>query len=59
MIFLDSTVLIDYFNGVENWQVNKLDSILGKEVISIGDLLLLKYYKVSKMIMIIKRPKQY
>jgi predicted nucleic acid-binding protein len=40
MIFLDSTVLIDYFNGVENWQVRKLDSILGMEVIVIGDYVL-------------------
>jgi len=37
LIFLDSTVLIDYFNGKDNWQVEKLDAILGKEIVVIGD----------------------
>lgn len=40
MIFLDSTVLIDYFNGKSNWQVEKLESILGQELIVIGDYVL-------------------
>ncbi|HED37364.1 MAG TPA: PIN domain nuclease [Ignavibacteria bacterium] len=40
MIFLDSTVLIDYFNGENNWQVEVLDSILGKELVVIGDYVL-------------------
>lgn len=40
MIFLDSTVLIDYFNGEKNWQVDVLDSILGKELVVIGDYVL-------------------
>lgn len=40
MIFLDSTVLIDYFNGIDNWQVNRLDSILGKQIVLIGDYVL-------------------
>lgn len=40
MIFLDSTVLIDYFNGEKNWQVDFLDSILGKELVVIGDYVL-------------------
>ena len=40
MIFLDSTVLIDYFNGKNNWQVEVLDSILGKEIVVIGDYVL-------------------
>lgn len=40
MIFLDSTVLVDYFNDIKNWQVEVLDSILGKELIVIGDYLL-------------------
>jgi len=40
MIFLDSTVLIDYFNGKNNWQVKVLDSILGKELVVIGDYVL-------------------
>ena len=37
MIFLDSTVLFDYFNGKTNWQVEVLDSILGRELVVIGD----------------------
>ncbi len=40
MIFLDSTVLIDYFNGKNNWQVEVLDAILGKELVVIGDYVL-------------------
>ena len=40
MIFLDSTVLIDYFNGRKNWQVDALDAALGKELIVIGDYVL-------------------
>lgn len=40
MIFLDSTVLIDYFNGNNTWQVDVLDSILGQELIVIGDYVL-------------------
>lgn len=42
MIFLDSTVLIDYFNGRNNWQVKVLDSILGKELVVIGDYVLIE-----------------
>ena len=40
MIFLDSTVLIDYFNGNDTWQIDVLDSILGKELVVIGDYVL-------------------
>ena len=40
MMFLDSTVLIDYFNGKNNWQVEVLDSILGRELVVIGDYVL-------------------
>lgn len=42
MIFVDSSVLIDYFNGTENWQVEKLDEILGKEIVAIGDYILVE-----------------
>lgn len=42
MIFLDSTVLIDYFNGKTNWQVEILESILGKELVVIGDYVLIE-----------------
>ncbi len=40
MIFLDSTILIDYFNGANTRQVEILESILGKEFIAIGDYVL-------------------
>lgn len=40
MIFVDSSVLIDYFNGKNNWQVKALDSIAGNELIAIGDYVL-------------------
>ena len=42
MIFLDSSVLIDYFNGINNRQVDILDSLLGEELISIGDYVYLE-----------------
>lgn len=42
MIFVDSSVLIDYFNGKENRQVEKLDEILGKDIVVIGDYILVE-----------------
>jgi predicted nucleic acid-binding protein len=40
MIFVDSSVWIDYFNGRITEQTNLLDSLLGREPIIIGDLVL-------------------
>ncbi len=40
MTLTDSSVWIDYFNGVANWQTDRLDRLLGSEVIAIGDLIL-------------------
>jgi predicted nucleic acid-binding protein len=40
MLVVDSTVWIDYFNGVETPQTNYLDSILGHAPILVGDLIL-------------------
>lgn len=40
MIFVDSSVLIDFFNGKNTWQVEKLDSLLGIEIVVIGDIIL-------------------
>lgn len=40
MILVDSSVWIDYFNGVNTPQVDVLDGILGQELIIIGDLIL-------------------
>jgi predicted nucleic acid-binding protein len=40
MILVDSSVWIDYFNGVEKPETVKLDSLLGIESIAIGDIIL-------------------
>jgi len=40
MIVVDSSVWIDYFNGKRTRQTNLLDSLLGSELIVIGDLIL-------------------
>lgn len=57
MILVDSSVWIDYFNGVESNETNKLDETLGVEEVAIGDLILTevlqgfrndKDYKIAK-----------
>ncbi len=40
MILVDSSVWIDYFNGVVTPQTDKLHSLLGREMLSVGDLML-------------------
>ena len=40
MILVDSSVWIDYFNGTDTPQSNKLDTLLGIEPLAIGDLIL-------------------
>lgn len=40
MILVDTTVWIDYFNGVQSWQVDALDSFLSEELVLIGDIIL-------------------
>lgn len=40
MILVDTSVWIDYFNGVDNPQTARLDSLLGVELIGAGDLIL-------------------
>ncbi|MBD2387435.1 type II toxin-antitoxin system VapC family toxin [Cylindrospermum sp. FACHB-282] len=40
MILVDSSVWIDYFNGRETPETNKLDMLLGVEPLAIGDLIL-------------------
>lgn len=40
MLLIDSTVWIDYFNGVSTPETDHLDSILGEEVILVGDIVL-------------------
>jgi len=60
MILVDSSVFIDYFNGVKNWHTEELDVLLGKELIVVGDYILAEVlqgfrsdmdYKVAKEIM--------
>ena len=40
MILVDSSVWIDYFKGTVTPQTEKLDSLLGSELLAIGDLIL-------------------
>lgn len=40
MIFVDSSVWIDYFNGTQTNETNVLNRLLGKEPIAVGDLVL-------------------
>ena len=40
MIVVDSSVWIDFFNGVSTPQVERLDGLLGLMPIAIGDLIL-------------------
>jgi predicted nucleic acid-binding protein len=40
MILVDSSVWIDYFNGLDTPQTDKLDALLGIEPLGIGDLIL-------------------
>jgi predicted nucleic acid-binding protein len=40
VIIVDSSVWIDYFNGTETPETNKLDTLLEVEAIAIGDLIL-------------------
>ncbi len=40
MILVDSSVWIDFFNGTENIETDKLNEILGLEEVVIGDLIL-------------------
>lgn len=40
MIIVDSSVWIDYFNGRETPETNKLDRLLGVEPLAIADLIL-------------------
>ena len=40
MIVVDSSVWIDYFNGKNTVETDKLDQLLGIELIGIGDIIL-------------------
>lgn len=60
MIFVDSSVWIDYFNGIDNLATNTLDEKLGLENVAIGDLILTEvlqgfksdsHYKMAKSVL--------
>jgi len=40
VILVDTTVWIDYFNGIENKQTESLDHILSEQSVIIGDIIL-------------------
>lgn len=40
MIVVDSSIWIDYFNGQDTVQTDKLDELLGVELLGIGDIVL-------------------
>ena len=57
MIFVDSTVWVDYFNGKQSVETDCLDGLLGKEPVGLGDVVLIevlqgfrrdKDYKIAK-----------
>ena len=60
MILVDSSVFIDYFNGINNWHTDELNALLGNELVITGDYILAevlqgfrndKDYKIAKEIM--------
>jgi predicted nucleic acid-binding protein len=40
MFIVDSSVWIDYFNGRPSPQTDKLDAFLGKDMVTVGDIML-------------------
>jgi predicted nucleic acid-binding protein len=40
MTLVDSSVLIDYFNGIKNLHTEEFDKMLGNEIVVIGDYIL-------------------
>lgn len=40
MIVVDTSVWIDYFNGIESPETTRLDALLGKKSLATGDLIL-------------------
>ena len=60
MVLVDSSVWIDFFNGTDNAETDKLNEILGLEEVVIGDLILTEVlqgfrsetdYKVAKNVL--------
>ena len=42
MMVVDTSVFIDYFNGRESAQTSTLDDLLGKELIVVGDVVMME-----------------
>jgi len=42
LIFVDSSVWVDYFNGIQSAETNYLDGLLGTEPVGLGDLVLIE-----------------
>jgi predicted nucleic acid-binding protein len=42
LILVDSSVWVDYFRGKTTHQTNKLDLLLGHELLAVGDLILVE-----------------
>ena len=42
MIFVDTSIWIDFFNGKDSAEVDLLDNALGNETVAIGDLIALE-----------------
>ncbi len=42
MILVDSSVWIDYFNGVKTRQTDRLDELLGSDLLLTGDIILVE-----------------
>lgn len=42
MIMVDTSVWIDYFNGVTSLKTDSLDNLLSKQIVKIGDLIYLE-----------------
>lgn len=40
MVLVDTSVWVDYFNGVDTWQADHLEQLLGTGRVLIGDLIL-------------------
>ena len=57
MIFVDSSVWVDYFNGTQSPETDYLDRLLGREPVGLGDIVLVEVlqgfkrdrdYKIAK-----------
>jgi predicted nucleic acid-binding protein len=42
MVLVDSSVWVDYFNGFDTRESSRLDTLLGREPVAIGDLIQLE-----------------